>query len=61
MEPQADATATWEVLEAQLVKYPQLGTDVDSILKVHRRRRNSGFCQEICHGKWGGDIQFRKT
>jgi DNA polymerase-3 subunit epsilon len=30
---QADATATWEVLEAQLVKYPQLGADVESILK----------------------------
>ncbi|MBS1598653.1 MAG: 3'-5' exoribonuclease [Bacteroidetes bacterium] len=30
----ADAAATWEVLEAQLVKYPQLGTNVESILKV---------------------------
>jgi len=30
---EADATATWEVLVAQVVKYPQLGTDVDSILK----------------------------
>jgi DNA polymerase III subunit epsilon len=30
---EVDATATLEVLEAQLVKYPQLGTDVDSILK----------------------------
>jgi DNA polymerase III subunit epsilon len=30
---EADATATWEVLEAQVVKYPQLGTNVDSILK----------------------------
>src|SRR5882724_11111585 len=28
----ADASATWEVLEAQLVKYPQLGLDVESIL-----------------------------
>jgi DNA polymerase-3 subunit epsilon len=30
---EADATATWEVLVAQVVKYPQLGTDIDSILK----------------------------
>src|SRR5579862_5045317 len=30
---EADATATWEVLEAQVVKYPQLGTTVESILK----------------------------
>src|ERR1700754_310691 len=30
---EADASATWEALEEQVVKYPQLGTDVDSILK----------------------------
>jgi DNA polymerase III subunit epsilon len=30
---QADAQATWEVLEAQLDKYPQLGDNIDSILK----------------------------
>jgi len=30
----ADASATWEVLEAQLLKYPQLGSDLESILKV---------------------------
>lgn len=28
-----DAAATWEVLEAQLEKYPQLGTDLESVLK----------------------------
>ena len=31
---EADATATWEVLEAQVVKYPQLGNTIESILKV---------------------------
>lgn len=31
---EADATATWEVLEAQLDKYPTLGDTVESILKV---------------------------
>jgi len=30
---QVDAGATWEILEAQLLKYPQLGTDVESIVK----------------------------
>ena len=30
---EVDATATWEVLEAQVVKYAQLGTNLDSILK----------------------------
>ncbi|HEY4876101.1 MAG TPA: 3'-5' exonuclease [Puia sp.] len=30
---EADATATWEVLEAQLIKYPQLGDNIESILK----------------------------
>ena len=28
---EADATATWEILEAQLDKYPQMGTTIDSI------------------------------
>ena len=30
---EADATATWEVLEAQIEKYPQLGNTIDSIIK----------------------------
>ena len=30
---EADAAATWEVLVAQVGKYPQLGTNVDTILK----------------------------
>ncbi|ULQ58003.1 3'-5' exonuclease [Flavihumibacter rivuli] len=30
---EVDATATWEILEAQLSRYPQLGDNVDSILK----------------------------
>src|SRR5690606_7664181 len=31
---EADATATYEILEAQTERYPQLGNTVDSILKV---------------------------
>ena len=30
---EADAVATWEVLQAQLEKYPQLGQTIDSILQ----------------------------
>lgn len=30
---EADATATWEVLEAQLERYPQIGNTVESIVK----------------------------
>lgn len=30
---EADASATWEVLEAQVGRYPQLGSDLDSIFK----------------------------
>jgi DNA polymerase III subunit epsilon len=31
---EADATASWEVLDAQVARYPQLGDTLDSILKV---------------------------
>jgi len=31
---EADATATWEVLDAQLAKYPQLGNNLESIFKI---------------------------
>ena len=30
---EADAAATWDVLVAQVVRYPQLGNNVDTILK----------------------------
>jgi DNA polymerase-3 subunit epsilon len=30
---EADASATWEVLVAQVIRYPQLGTDLEAILK----------------------------
>lgn len=31
---EVDATATWEVLDAQVARYPQIGNTVDSILKA---------------------------
>jgi DNA polymerase-3 subunit epsilon len=30
---EADASATWEILEAQLEKYPQIGTTVETVVK----------------------------
>ena len=30
---EADATATWEILEAQVERYPQIGETIDSIVK----------------------------
>lgn len=30
---EADATATWEILEAQLEKYPQIGATVEAVVK----------------------------
>lgn len=30
---EADATATWEILEAQILRYPQIGNTVESIVK----------------------------
>jgi DNA polymerase III subunit epsilon len=30
---EVDANATWEVLEAQVQRYPQLGTNIDAIIK----------------------------
>ena len=31
---EADVLATWEVLDAQVERYPQLGNSIESILKV---------------------------
>ncbi len=31
---EADASATWDILQAQIEKYPQLGNSVESILKI---------------------------
>jgi len=31
---EVDATATWEILQAQLEKYPQLGNSIESVLKI---------------------------
>jgi DNA polymerase III subunit epsilon len=42
-----DVDATWEVLQAQLEKYPQLGTSVDSILKVAHTEKIVDFAKRF--------------
>jgi len=41
---EADAMATFEVLEAQVVKYPQIGNTVESIVKIYRGRPDYRLC-----------------
>ena len=45
---EADATATYEVLEAQVKKYEQLGTTVDSILKCIGEEAVVDFARRFC-------------
>jgi len=35
---EADATATYEILEAQLARYTHIGNSLEEIIKIHRRR-----------------------
>jgi DNA polymerase-3 subunit epsilon len=35
---EVDAQATWEILLAQVERYPNIGTTVESIVKIYRRR-----------------------
>jgi DNA polymerase-3 subunit epsilon len=45
---EADVAATWEVLEAQVKKYNQLGNTVDSILKVIGDDHVVDFARRFC-------------
>jgi len=45
---EVDAQATYEVLEAQVKKYSQLGTTVDSILKCIGEEQIVDFARRIC-------------
>ena len=44
---EADASATWEVLEAQIVKYPQLGTTVESVIKAIGEENTVDFARRM--------------
>jgi DNA polymerase-3 subunit epsilon len=44
---EADASATWEVLVAQISKYPQLGTTVESIIKTIGEENTVDFARRM--------------
>lgn len=44
---EADATATWEILEAQVLRYPQLGNNLDTLLKVTGREEIVDFARRF--------------
>jgi len=55
---EADVVATVEILEAQVKRYPELGSSVDAILKVTGEEPIIDFCSSIYMGKWSRSIQF---
>jgi DNA polymerase III subunit epsilon len=44
---EADATATWEILEAQVLRYPQLGNNLESVLKITGREEIVDFARRF--------------
>ena len=46
---EADATATWEVLESQLERYPQLGNTIESILKQTGEEQIVDFARRMVY------------
>lgn len=44
---EADAMATWEVLNAQIEKYPQLGNTIESILKIVKEDEIVDFARRM--------------
>lgn len=46
---EADATATWEVLEAQIERYPQIGNTVESIVKFTGEEEIVDFARRLVY------------
>ena len=55
-----DAAATWEILQAQLEKYPQLGNSVESILKVTGEEDIVDFARRFIMEKGAEVFNFGK-
>jgi DNA polymerase III subunit epsilon len=53
---EADAAATAEILNAQLEKYPQLGNNIDSILKVIGEDNIIDFARRFIYDEKGKEI-----
>ena len=57
---EADATATWEILLAQLKKYPQLGNSLESVLKVTGEEEIVDFARRFVMEKGTEVFNFGK-
>lgn len=57
---EADATATWEILLAQLEKYPQLGNSLESVLKVTGEEEIVDFARRFVMEKGTEVFNFGK-
>jgi len=57
---EVDATATWEILVAQLEKYPQLGTSVESVLKITGEEDHVDFARRFIMEKGVEVFNFGK-
>lgn len=53
---EADATATWEILKAQLKRYDQLGDSVDSILNQIGEEKIVDFARRMVYDEEGMEI-----
>ncbi len=53
---EADTTATWEILKAQLARYNQLGNSVDSILNLIGEERIVDFARRMVYDENGDEI-----
>jgi DNA polymerase-3 subunit epsilon len=57
---EADATATWEILEAQIEKYPQIGQTVDSIVKFTGEDQIIDFARRLIYENGVAVFNFGK-
>jgi DNA polymerase-3 subunit epsilon len=57
---EADATATWEILEAQIEKYPQIGQTVESIVKFTGEDQIIDFARRLIYENGVAVFNFGK-
>lgn len=53
---QADATATWEILQAQILRYEQLGKTVESILDCIGEEKTVDFAKRMMYDDEGVEV-----
>jgi DNA polymerase-3 subunit epsilon len=57
---EADATATWEILEAQIERYPQIGNTVESIVKFTGEDEIIDFARRLIYENGVAVFNFGK-